>query len=53
MDFPGCFRCHDGAHTTKTGDSITQDCNACHNLLAVEDPNPKVLADLGMAPASN
>jgi hypothetical protein len=53
MDFPGCFRCHDGAHATNTGESITQDCNACHNLLAVEDPNPKILADLGVKPASN
>ena len=53
MDSPGCFRCHDGSHATKTGESITQDCNACHNLLAVEDPNPKVLADLGVAPAIN
>ena len=53
MDFPGCFRCHDGGHATKTGESITQDCNACHNLLAVEDANPKILAELGVAPASN
>src|SRR5215472_5363623 len=53
MDFPGCFRCHDGAHATKTGESISQDCNACHNLLAVEDPNPKILADLGVAANKN
>jgi hypothetical protein len=47
-DFPGCFRCHDGAHAAKTGDSITQDCNACHNLLATDESNPKVLTDLGI-----
>lgn len=30
-DFPGCFRCHDAAHTTADGkDTITQDCGACH-----------------------
>jgi len=47
-DFPGCFRCHDGAHVNKAGDSITQDCNACHNLLAQDEANPKVLTDLGI-----
>ena len=36
-DFPGCFRCHDGAHTATDGRSITQDCNACHNLLSMEE----------------
>jgi hypothetical protein len=48
MDFPGCFRCHDGSHSAKDGMSISQDCNACHNLLAVDDPNPKILSDLGV-----
>jgi hypothetical protein len=47
-DFPGCFRCHDGAHSAKNGDAITQDCNACHNLLATDESNPKVLSDLGI-----
>ncbi len=47
-DFPGCFRCHDGNHSSADGRVITQDCNACHNVLAMEDPNPKVLTDLGM-----
>jgi hypothetical protein len=47
-DFPGCFRCHDGAHSSKSGDSITQDCNACHNLLADDEANPKVLTSLGI-----
>jgi len=48
MSYPGCFRCHDGDHAAKDGTSITQDCAACHNLLAVEEPKPKVLADLGI-----
>jgi hypothetical protein len=25
---------------------ITQDCSACHNLLAMEDPDPKILHEL-------
>jgi hypothetical protein len=47
-DFPGCFRCHDGNHAAKDGRSVTQDCNACHNLLAMDEANPKVLTDLGI-----
>jgi nitrate/TMAO reductase-like tetraheme cytochrome c subunit len=48
MSYPGCFRCHDGDHAAKNGTNITQDCAACHNLLAVEESKPKVLADLGI-----
>lgn len=47
-DSPGCFRCHDGSHASKDGKVITNDCTACHNLLAVEEQNPKVLADLAL-----
>ena len=47
-DFPGCFRCHDGAHNAANGNSITQDCDACHNLLAMDEPQPKILTDLGL-----
>lgn len=46
-DFPGCFRCHDDKH--KGGNkTISQDCNSCHSMLAMEESNPKVLADLGV-----
>jgi hypothetical protein len=48
MSYPGCFRCHDGDHVAKDAKSITQDCAACHNLLAVDEPKPKVLSDLGI-----
>lgn len=48
MNYPGCFRCHDGDHTAKDGKSITQDCAACHNLLVVDEAKPKVLSDLGI-----
>jgi nitrate/TMAO reductase-like tetraheme cytochrome c subunit len=47
-DSLGCFRCHDGNHTSKSGKVITNDCGACHTLVAVDDPNPKVLSDMGM-----
>jgi hypothetical protein len=48
MSYPGCWRCHDGEHAAKNGASITNDCSACHNLLAQDEPKPKVLADLGI-----
>jgi hypothetical protein len=35
-NWPGCFRCHDGKHTTDDGKRIIKanDCNACHTILA-------------------
>ena len=32
VDFPGCFRCHDGNHTTKDGKTIGQTCDLCHGI---------------------
>jgi nitrate/TMAO reductase-like tetraheme cytochrome c subunit len=49
IDFPGCFRCHDGSHSTTDGKSITQDCNTCHEPLAVEEASPGILTTLGIA----
>jgi nitrate/TMAO reductase-like tetraheme cytochrome c subunit len=51
-DFPGCFRCHDGNHTSKDSRTISQDCNSCHNLLAMDEASPKVLTDLGIVEKS-
>jgi nitrate/TMAO reductase-like tetraheme cytochrome c subunit len=35
MEWPGCFRCHDGQHTTAAGKTIeASNCNACHTILA-------------------
>jgi hypothetical protein len=48
-DFPGCFRCHDGSHTSSSGKTITQDCNACHEPLAVDESSPAILKTLGLA----
>jgi len=47
-DFPGCFRCHDGNHKSADGKVISQECDSCHSLLAQDDPNPKILTDLGI-----
>ena len=47
-DFLGCFRCHDGNHKSADGKVIANDCDTCHQVLALEEENPKVLADLGL-----
>lgn len=47
--FPGCFRCHDDQHAGSAGKTIAQDCNSCHQLLAVEEASPKILSELGVA----
>jgi len=48
-DFPGCFRCHDGSHAEAGGTVITQDCSACHELVAVDEASPEILKTLGLA----
>jgi len=47
-DSLGCFRCHDGKHKSSDGKIITDDCEACHQVLALEEEQPKILADLGL-----
>ena len=47
-DFPGCFRCHDGDHTTSDRKTIPQDCGVCHQMLAVQEKSPDVLKTLGV-----
>jgi formate-dependent nitrite reductase cytochrome c552 subunit len=51
MSFPGCFRCHDGTHASADGKVIPNDCGTCHNLLASDEPSPKILSELGLTPA--
>lgn len=49
VSFQGCFRCHDGAFSTRDGTkTISQDCTICHGVLAMEEESPQVLADLGI-----
>src|SRR5262249_13018434 len=47
-DYPVCSRCKDGSNSTKDGKSTENDCSPCHNLLATDEANPKLLADLGL-----
>ena len=46
-EFPGCFRCHDGNHAAEGGKTISNDCSTCHDLLAMEEKDPKILSSLG------
>ncbi len=50
---PGCFRCHDGNHVAADGREITQDCAACHSLLAVQETNPQILTQLDISNPRN
>jgi len=40
----GCFRCHDEEHETPEGESIDQDCDACHSFI-VENTRQSKLDD--------
>ncbi len=42
----GCFRCHDEQHRSKDGKAISQDCGACHALLAQDEKEPAILKTL-------
>jgi hypothetical protein len=48
VDSPGCFRCHDAGHTTASGQTITQDCDTCHKVVAVDEASPEVLKTVGI-----
>jgi hypothetical protein len=47
-DFPGCFRCHDEAHTSSDQKTISQDCSVCHEMVAASEASPEVLKTLGL-----
>ena len=40
---PGCFRCHDGILADEQGETITNDCEPCHFVLADKVKDPLVL----------
>lgn len=48
-DSPGCFRCHDSAHTAADGTTISQDCSTCHEIMAMDEASPEILTTLGIA----
>ena len=46
-DSPGCFRCHGDDLKTKTGQTISSDCETCHKVLGVDEKDLKALKELG------
>jgi hypothetical protein len=52
-DDPGCFRCHDASHMTSDNKTITQDCNACHQPVAMDETSPGILKTLELTPTRN
>ncbi|MCA9400900.1 MAG: NapC/NirT family cytochrome c, partial [Candidatus Omnitrophica bacterium] len=38
LSSPGCFRCHDGQHTSSQGQVISRDCNICHKIVEQGPP---------------
>ncbi|HAN77114.1 MAG TPA: cytochrome C [Bacteroidales bacterium] len=45
--YKGCFRCHDGQHTSKEGKTISNDCTLCHVILAQGSKDNKAFAQFG------
>ncbi|HWP66457.1 MAG TPA: NapC/NirT family cytochrome c [Candidatus Limnocylindria bacterium] len=39
LEFPGCFRCHDGEHRSADGKVVTADCNSCHVIIGQGRPD--------------
>jgi hypothetical protein len=46
MYSPGCFRCHDGKHVADDGTTLSNDCNACHTILAQQYEQEKLKMSL-------
>lgn len=40
---PGCFRCHGRKLRTEDRETISQDCDACHTILADKEKDPKIV----------
>ncbi|MBE7470327.1 MAG: hypothetical protein DPW09_12935 [Anaerolineae bacterium] len=40
-EFPGCFRCHDGKHTSPAGQTVRLECNICHSIPEIVDDKAK------------
>jgi formate-dependent nitrite reductase cytochrome c552 subunit len=47
-DSPGCFRCHDNKHKTADGDKVGKKCGTCHEIVAEEESDSKLLQELGL-----
>ncbi len=48
QETPGCFRCHDNKHKTADGEKIGKKCSTCHEIVAEEESDSKLLQELGL-----
>jgi len=48
QETPGCFRCHDNKHKTEDGEKISRKCSTCHEIVAEEESDSKLLQELGL-----
>jgi hypothetical protein len=48
QESPGCMRCHDNKHKTADGDKVGKKCGTCHELVAEEESDSKLLQELGL-----
>jgi nitrate/TMAO reductase-like tetraheme cytochrome c subunit len=39
LEVEGCFRCHNDAFTSESGNKITRDCNLCHTIIGQGNKN--------------
>lgn len=46
LDDGGCFRCHNESFESAAGDTISQDCDNCHVILAEEEQEPEIIKTL-------
>lgn len=42
----GCFRCHDGKHSSEDGKVIRDDCNLCHTIISQQTTDGKEYVSL-------
>jgi nitrate/TMAO reductase-like tetraheme cytochrome c subunit len=45
---PGCFRCHSNKVKTDSGEKIGRKCSTCHEIVAEEESDSKLLQELGL-----
>lgn len=44
IEYNGCFRCHNDTHSSKSGKTISKDCNLCHTILQQGKPDGRMVA---------
>lgn len=44
LESNGCFRCHNGRHSTDSGEVISNDCNLCHDIVDQGPPGSREYA---------